>query len=117
MTRLDSRFIEDAQKHPIDFDHGDHTVRFEASPARDDSEPNSPRLELAVLMHDHVIGYITAFTDDEHGVISVEQLGEVVPPTFRTIEGALEQLLPGVADGLATPTFVGDREAEEAPRP
>jgi hypothetical protein len=53
-----------------------------------------------------VIGYITAYSDDEHGVISTEQLGEIAPPTFRTVEGALEQLLPGVADGLATPTFV-----------
>jgi hypothetical protein len=106
MTRLDSRFIEDARKKPIDFDHGDHVVRFEATDARDASEPGDPTAELAVFMNDSVIGYITSFTDDEHGVISAEQLGEIVPPTFRTVEGALEQLLPGVADGLATPTFV-----------
>jgi hypothetical protein len=106
MTRLDSRFIEDAQKKPIEFDHGDHVVRFEASPARDDAEPGAPRVELAVRMGDATIGYITPYTEDEHGVIAAEQLGEIVPPTFRTVEGALEQLLPGVADGLATPTFV-----------
>lgn len=112
MTRLDSRFIQDAQKRPLDFDHGEHTVRFEASPARDESEPNAPRVELAVSMGGTVIGYITPFTDDEHGVVSVEQLGEIVPPTFRTVEGALEQLLPGVADGLATPTFVGEESSD-----
>ena len=106
MTRLDSRFVEDAQKKPIEFDHGDHVVRFEASKAHDDAEPGSPRVELAVVMGDTTIGYITPFTDEEHGVISADQLGEIVPPTFRTVEGALEQLLPGVADGLATPTFV-----------
>src|ERR1700744_5382644 len=106
MTRLDRRFIEDAQKRPPEFDHGSHVVRFEATGARDDAEPGSPRVELVVLMGEQVIGYITPFSDDEHGVVSADQLGEIVPPTFRTVEGALEQLLPGVADGLATPTFV-----------
>jgi hypothetical protein len=106
MTRLDNRFVEDAQKRGFEFDHGDHIVRFEATSARDDAEPGAPRAELVVLIGDAVIGYITAFKDDEHGVISAEQFGEIVPPTFRTVEGALEQLLPGVADGLATPTFV-----------
>jgi hypothetical protein len=106
MTRLDNRFIEDARKHPIRFDHGDHVVLFKVTKARDDAEPNAPRAELAVVMGKTVIGYITPYTDDEHGVVSADQLGEIVPPTFRTVEGALEQLLPGVADGLATPTFV-----------
>ena len=106
MTRLDSRFIEDARKRPIEFDHGSHVVRFEATTARDEAEPGAPSAELVVVMGDAVIGYITPYTDDEHGVISADQLGEIVPPTFRTVEGALEQLLPGVADGLATPTFV-----------
>lgn len=106
MTRLDSRFIEDASKHPLTFEHGEHKVVFEATAARDESEPNAPTVELKVLMGDTVIGYITPFTDDEHGVVSADQLGEVVPPTFHTVEGALEQLLPGVADGLATPALV-----------
>lgn len=106
MTRLDSRFIEDAQKKPQRFSHGNHEVRFAASKARDKAEPGSPRVELVVTMHGRVIGYITPFSDDEHGVVSAEQFGEIVPPTFRTVEGALEQLLPGVADGLATPTLV-----------
>jgi hypothetical protein len=106
MTRLDSKFVAGAKKSPIDYDHGDHTVRFQRTTARDQSEPNAPRAELEVTMEGHTIGYITHYTDEEHGAISAEQLGEVVPPTFRTVEGALEQLLPGVADGLATPTFV-----------
>jgi len=106
MTRLDSKFVEDAKKKPIEVDHGDHTVRFEATTARDASEPNSPTTELVVMIGDRIVGYITPFKDDEHGAISAEQFGEIVPPTFRTVEGALEQLLPGVADGLATPSFV-----------
>jgi hypothetical protein len=106
MTRLDSKFVESAQKSPTDYDHGDHTVRFQATTARDDSEPGDPKADLEVTMGGRTIGYITPFKDDERGVISAEQLGEIVPPTFRTVEGALEQLLPGVADGLATPTFV-----------
>jgi len=105
MTRLDSKFVEDARKSPIEFDHGDHKVRFEATSATDESEPGAPRADLAITMGGQLIGYITPFTDDEHGVISADQLGEVVPPTFHTVEGALEQLLPGVADGLATPTL------------
>jgi hypothetical protein len=106
MTRLDHKFIEDARKKPIEVIHGDRTVRFEATTARDESEPNAPKVELAVVMDDRVIGYITPFTEDEHGVVSSAQLGEAVPPTFHTVEGALEQLLPGVADGLATPSLV-----------
>jgi hypothetical protein len=106
MTRLDGKFVAGAQKSPIDYDHGDHKVRFQGTTARDDSEPGDPPAELEVTMDGRTIGYITRFTDEEHGAISVEQLGEIVPPTFRTVEGALEQLLPGVADGLATPTFV-----------
>jgi hypothetical protein len=106
MTRLDTKFIADAQKKPIELQHGDHTVRFEATTARDTAEPNAPRAELVVMMGDTVIGYITPFSDEEHGVITPDQLGEIPPPTFRTVEGALEQLLPGVADGLATPTYV-----------
>jgi hypothetical protein len=106
MTRLDNKFIEGARKRPIELDHGDHTVRFEATSERDESEPGTPSADLVVLMGDNIIGYITPFKDDEHGAISAAQFGEIVPPTFRTVEGALEQLLPGVADGLATPTFV-----------
>lgn len=106
MTRLNSKFVAKAQVSPVDYDHGDHTVRFQATEAKDDAEPGDPRADLEVTMDGHTIGYITPFTDDEHGAISAEQLGEIVPPTFRTVEGALEQLLPGVADGLATPTFV-----------
>src|ERR1700761_2616394 len=106
MTRLDNRFIEDARKRPQKFDHGDHVVFFKATKARDTAEPGAPRAELAVVMDDTVIGYITPYTDDEHGVIAADELGKSGPPTFRTVEGALEQLLPGVADGLATPSLV-----------
>jgi hypothetical protein len=106
MTRLDTKFVQDAQNSPVDYDHGDHRVTFQATTARDDAEPGDPRADLEVILEGHTIGYITPYSDDERGVISAEQLGEIVPPTFRTVEGALEQLLPGVADGLATPTFV-----------
>ena len=106
MTRLDNKFVAQAQKSPVDYEHGDHTVTFQATSARDDAEPGDPRADLEVTMAGHTIGYITHYRDDERGAISAEQLGEIVPPTFRTVEGALEQLLPGVADGLATPTFV-----------
>ena len=106
MTRLDNKFIEDARKKPIELEHGEHTVRFEATASRDEAEPNSPSADLVVMMGDNVVGYITPYKNDEHGAITAEQFGEIVPPTFRTVEGALEQLLPGVADGLATPTFV-----------
>lgn len=106
MTRLDSKFVAGAQKSPVDYDHGDHKVRFQGTEARDAAEPGDPRAELEVTMGGRTIGYITHYTDEEHGAIAAEQLGEIVPPTFRTVEGALEQLLPGVADGLATPTFV-----------
>jgi hypothetical protein len=106
MTRLNSKFVKAAQDSPIEYDHGEHRVRFEATAAQDDSEPGAPRADLAVTMDGHTIGYITHFKDDEHGAISAEQIGEIVPPTFHTVEGALEQLLPGVADGLAKPTFV-----------
>jgi hypothetical protein len=106
MTRLDGKFVAGAQKAPVEYDHGDHKVRFQRTTARDESETGDPQAELEVTMGGHTIGYITHYTDEEHGAISAEQLGEIVPPTFRTVEGALEQLLPGVADGLATPTFV-----------
>jgi uncharacterized protein YgfB (UPF0149 family) len=96
MTKLDRKFVDDAKKSPIEFQHGNHVVIFEASDAGDGTD-------LAVTMGGTVIGYVTGGSDDNHGVVAVNDLDNPAPARFHTLEGALEQLLPGVADGFAEP--------------
>ncbi|HEY2645034.1 MAG TPA: hypothetical protein VGI56_14875 [Galbitalea sp.] len=105
MTLLDKKFIDQAQKSAIEVDHGSHVVRFEAADPGAEVPPVGPAAELSVVVDGVLIGFITSYTDDEHGVVPVGEADGAAPKTFRTVEGALEQLLPGVADGLATPAL------------
>jgi hypothetical protein len=105
VTLLDKKFIDQAQKSSIEVDHGSHVARFQAASAGDEVTPLGPPAELSVIVDGILVGFITSYTDDEHGVVAVGEPDGTAPRTFRTVEGALEQLLPGVADGLATPAL------------
>lgn len=105
MTLLDKKFIDQAQKSAIEIDHGSHVARFEAVDPDSELTPLGPAPELSVVVDGILVGFITSYTDDEHGVVPAGEADGAAPKTFRTVEGALEQLLPGAADGLATPAL------------
>jgi hypothetical protein len=105
VTLLDKKFIDQAQRSSIEIDHGSHVARFEAPEPGAEVTTLGPAAELSVSVDGILVGFITSYTDDEHGVVSINDTDGAVPRTFRTVEGALEQLLPGAADGLATPAL------------
>jgi hypothetical protein len=105
MTLLDKKFIDQAQKSAIEVEHGSHVVRFEAADTNTELTPLGPAAELSVAVDGNLVGFITSYSDDEHGVVPVGEADGAAPKTFRTVEGALEQLLPGAADGLETPAL------------
>jgi hypothetical protein len=105
VTLLDKKFIDQAQKSAIEIDHGSHVARFEAADPDTQTTTLGPAAELSVVVDGILVGFITSYTDDEHGVVAVGEPDGAVPRTFRTVEGALEQLLPGAADGLETPAL------------
>jgi hypothetical protein len=99
MTALNQAFVDQAQREPTEVDHGDHVVRFAAS------QMDGALLDVTVA--DVLVGYITPFNDEEYGAAPLADFGVQKPRTFRTIEGALEQLIPGAADGFETPVLQG----------
>jgi hypothetical protein len=101
MTMLDAKFVENARKEPIEFEHGINVVWFRASDAIAGENGSDSIAVLEVTMDDDVVGYITKTGDDTYGSVPVGEFGGTQPITFRTLEGALEQMLPGVADGLS----------------
>jgi hypothetical protein len=108
VTSLDAKFIDLARDTSTKLEHGDHVVRFEGLHATPEAHSAEIDAELAVFVDDILVGYITPFADDEHGALPLADVrddGFTTPKTFHTVEGALEQLIPGAADGLATPAL------------
>jgi hypothetical protein len=101
MTMLDAKFVAGAREKPFEFEHGTNILWFQNTEASAGEDPTKVVAELEVTLDDQVVGYITQHSDEEHGVIRAADFGTAVPERFRTLEGALEFLLPGVADGLA----------------
>ena len=100
MTMLDAKFVDTAREKPFEFEHGTNVVWFTATDAVAGDDISKVVAELAVTHEDELVGYITRYTGEEQGVVRAADFGMAVPQTFRTLEGALEYLLPGVADGL-----------------
>ena len=101
MTMLDEKFVAGAREKPFEFEHGSNVVWFRATDAEAGEGDSKVVAELAVTLDDDVVGYITRYAGEEQGVVRVDDFGTATPETFRTLEGSLEYLLPGVADGLA----------------
>jgi hypothetical protein len=105
MTALDTKFVTQAATAPVEVEHGSRTARFAATTAATGEGAAQINAELEVFLDGELVGYITPFADNERGAVPVDQFGESLPTTFHTIEGALEHLAPGAADGLATPAL------------
>jgi hypothetical protein len=101
MTMLDEKFVQNARKEPIEFEHGINVVWFRASNAIAGEGESQATAELEVTLDDGVVGYITANADGTFASVPAAEFGTATPVTFRTLEGALEHMLPGVADGLS----------------
>jgi len=100
VSALDDDFVESARKKPFEYEHGTNVVVFTPVDLTAQFDKHPSHAELKVTMDDRVIGYITSFRSDEKGVVSAERWGTDDPEHFHTVEGALEFLLPGVADHL-----------------
>ena len=98
---LDEKFVEGAREKPFEFEHGTNKVVFTASDETAGKDDDKVVALLAVTLEGDLVGYITRYTGEEQGVVRATDFGTATPETFRTLEGALEYLLPGVADGLA----------------
>jgi hypothetical protein len=101
MTMLDAPFIENARKSPVEFEHGIHVVYFSKSDETAGEGMFASSAVLKVTMDEQVVGYITSNVNGANGAVSAAGFGTAAPVPFHTLEGALEQMLPGVADGLA----------------
>ena len=101
MTKLDAKFVESARDKDFEFEHGINVVWFRKTDVVTGEDPSKVVGELEVTLDDQVVGYITKYTDEEQGVARPADFGSAPPETFHTLEGALEYLMPGAADGLA----------------
>jgi hypothetical protein len=104
LTALTRKFVDQAIESGAEFDHGDHIARFQAAnTALADGAPLDA--ELVVLVDGAIVGYVTSVDDEEWSILPVARTDTRESSNFRTIEGALEYLTPGVADGLETPAL------------
>jgi hypothetical protein len=105
MSHLDDAFVAAARKSPVKIDHGDHKAVFEQTDATAGHAESTITAELAVYIDGTLVGYVTPYSSDQRGVVPADQFGTAEPVSFHTVEGALEQLVPGAADGLGTPAL------------
>jgi hypothetical protein len=92
--------VSNARASRFEFEHGINVVWFSASDATAGKDSAKVTADLEVSMNDEVVGFITKHIDGSHGAVPAAQFGTTPPVSFRTLEGALEHLLPGAADGL-----------------
>jgi hypothetical protein len=98
MTSLDQAFVASARKDGREVTHNDDTVRFEPSDLAGGVGLAAVHAVLSVSIGGEVIGYVTSFREDEHGVVSASGFREDAPRTFRTVEAALSYLRPDTPD-------------------
>lgn len=85
---LTPNFIQHAQRTPVRVDYKDMELVIEATSVR----AGFLIPELQIRNGDTVIGYITPYTENEHGAVQAQQLGVAPPPLFRTLEEAVREI-------------------------
>ena len=89
MTNL---FIQEAQRSGYPLTYGGREIALAATRERTWCSTGFTA-GLDVLEGDAVVGSITPYTDDEHGAVSKRRFGQGAPAVFRTLDGALREIL------------------------
>lgn len=88
-TALDSRLVAAAKREPMTVAHRGRTVTLTASTAR----AFMITADLAVVEEGEIIGYITPYSNTEHGAVRARYfLIGGAPEVFRTLEDALDEI-------------------------
>ena len=98
MTNLDDKFVEKARQAPTRLEHGTTVVLFRGSDVIALVGSAGVIAELEVILDGETAGYITKQLDGTHGSVRSGDFGITRAETYRTLEGALEFMLPGAAD-------------------
>ncbi|MEL4317435.1 hypothetical protein WJX64_00300 [Leifsonia sp. YIM 134122] len=91
-TWLTEEFIAGAQHEPLAVTFGEHDLTLRRSAARRDGTPGYGA-ELEVVEGDVVLGYITPYSEHEHGAVRADQFHVALPVLHRTLDGALGEIL------------------------
>jgi len=89
---MTNQFIQEAQRSGYSLTYDGREIALAATQERTWGSAGFTA-ELEVLEGDAVVGYITPYTDDEHGAVSERRFGQVAPAVFRTLEDALREIL------------------------
>lgn len=88
MTQLDGSFIRQTQASPLDIEWQGRTLTLGPTAYR----PGGIVAELEVREADTVVGYITAYSEYEHGALPARLIG-TAPKLVRTLADALNEIL------------------------
>lgn len=88
-TALDTRFVGAAKRQPVTLEHGGRTVTLSASTARS----MLIHADLQVVEDGELLGYITPYSENEHGAVKARFFSLGAPRVFRTVEDALDEIL------------------------
>lgn len=92
MTSLSPQFIRAAQRDPITVLHRGVDVTLRDTNAAIHGLVGY-KAELAVVVDGDVVGYITPYSEAEHGAVKASGFGVGMPALFRDLEGALDEIL------------------------
>ena len=91
-TNLTRQFIQNAQRDSFSVEFRGRTITLAATYERAPG-PLGYLAELQVMEGTSILGYITPYGDDEHGAVKVQLFGVGAPAVFRTLDGALAEIL------------------------
>jgi hypothetical protein len=89
MTNLDKHVVQSIRQSPRTFERDGASCLISASSAR----AGLVSAVLEVVVDGEVVGYITSWSDSEHGAVKAGQFGNVMPQLFRSVEAALDEIL------------------------
>lgn len=88
MTNLDEKLVQSLRQSARTFDRGGASYTLQATRAR----AGLVVADLEVVREGDVVGYITPYTDREHGAVRAGLFGQVLPRVVSTVEAALDEI-------------------------
>lgn len=91
---LDNAFIAAARNEPFSIEYRESIYTFRATNAVRYLGPATSHADLELIDADgNVVGYITPYTDREHGAVQARFLDVGTPRLVRTIEDAVREIV------------------------
>lgn len=91
---LNDEFVRAVQREPLKVTYGEKrevTLRSTTATRYFGGLPS--RADLEIVENDEVVGYITPYSDSEHGAVRAQLFDLGLPRVFRTLDEALREVL------------------------